>query len=132
MSTVLVVDDQPELRTLFQRMLENQGHSVVTVCNGQEALNYTEAWLPDLVLLDLAMPLMDGLAFLRQVRSRPAWDGVPVIMLSGMMTAEQTAAARQLGVADQLTKGEFSTKDLRAKVAKHLGRGGPPAERQVA
>ena len=132
MSTVLVVDDQPELRALFQRMLENQGHSVVAVCNGQEALRTTETWQPDLVLLDLAMPLMDGLAFLRHVRARAAWAKTPVIMLSGMMTSEQVKAARELGVTDHLTKGEFSTRELRATVAQYIGPMRPLTARQVA
>jgi len=120
MGKVLVVDDQLELRTLFSRLLENQGHSVVAVGNGSEALRTTESWVPDLVLLDLAMPEMDGLSFLRATRSRPGWANVPVIMLSGLMSAGQIAAARELGVADQLMKGRFSTRELRASVARCL------------
>ena len=127
MGTVLVVDDQLELRTLFQRVLEHAGHSVVAVCNGQEALRVTEAWAPDLMLLDLAMPQMDGLDFLRLARGRPSLTNVPVIMLSGLMTADQAAAARKLGVSDQLLKGEFTTRELRARVAKFLS----PAPRPV-
>jgi CheY-like chemotaxis protein len=120
MGTVLVIDDQLELRTLFSRVLENQGHVVVSVSNGQEALRATETWIPDLVLLDQAMPQMDGLAFLRLIRRRPGWENVPVIMLSGLLSAEQIAAAAILGVSDQLLKGEFSTRELRARVAKYL------------
>jgi CheY-like chemotaxis protein len=120
MSRVLVVDDQPELRILFSRVLENQGHIVVAVSNGQEGLSSTETWVPDLVLLDLAMPQMDGLAFLRIIRNRSGWATVPVIILSGLMSREQIAAARELGVTHQLTKGGFSTRELRACVAKCL------------
>ncbi|HSU67835.1 MAG TPA: response regulator [Tepidisphaeraceae bacterium] len=120
MATVLVIDDQMELRTLFQRVLENQGHSVFCACNGDHALRSTESWTPDLILLDLAMPEMDGLAYLRIIRARPGWADVPVIMLSGLMSHEQTRAAEELGVCDQLLKGEFSTRELRARVAKYL------------
>ena len=120
MGTVLVIDDQLEIRTLFQRVLENGGHRVVAVGNGEEALRATEAWTPELMLLDLAMPQMDGLGFLRLARQRPSLAKVPVIVLSGMMSAEQTAAARELGVADQLQKGAFTTRELRARVAKFL------------
>jgi len=123
MSKVLVVDDQLELRTLFSRLLENQGHVVVAVGNGNEALRSTEVWVPDLILLDLAMPEMDGLAFLRAIRSRPACASVPVIMLSGLMSAGQIAEARELGVANQLMKGKFSTRELRGSVAKCLSAG---------
>ena len=120
MSKVLVVDDQLELRTLFSRLLENQGHAVVAVGNGSEALRSTETWVPDLILLDLAMPEMDGLTFLRAIRKRDGWLNVPVIMLSGLMSPQQVADARALGVADQLVKGKFSTRELRASVARCL------------
>lgn len=132
MGTVLVVDDQLELRTLFQRVLEHQGHAVILAGNGQEALRTTESWVPDLVLLDLAMPQMDGLVFLRTIRSRAGWGHVPVIMLSGLMSSEQMAAARDLGVVDQLLKGEFSTRELRARVAKYLKPGPALADSNAA
>jgi CheY-like chemotaxis protein len=120
MSTVLVVDDQPELRNLFQKVLEHQGHQVVLACHGREALVAMEACVPELVLLDLAMPEMDGLTFLRIIRGQPRWAKLPVIMLSGLMSAEQIAAASELGVTDKLIKAEFSTRDLRARVARCL------------
>ena len=120
MGTVLVIDDQLELRTLFRRMLERGGHSVVMAGDGEEALRLTETWAPDLVLLDVAMPQMDGLAFLRAARQRPNLANVPVILLSGLLTTEQAAAARALGAADQLLKGDFTTRELRARVAKFL------------
>ncbi|HXE52902.1 MAG TPA: response regulator, partial [Tepidisphaeraceae bacterium] len=120
MSTVLVVDDQPELRQLFGRVLEQQKYTVILAANGQEALGLLEQHKPDLVLLDMAMPQMDGLSFLRLVRQKPQWSRLPVIILSGLMSAEQVAEARKLGVNDQLIKAEFSMKELRSRVAKHL------------
>lgn len=120
MATVLVVDDQMELRTLFQRVLEHGGHKVIAAEGGEEAVRVTESWTPDIVLLDMAMPQMDGLEFLRTVRRRPGWQSVPVIVLSGMLTAEQTAAVRELGVCDLLVKGQFTNRELRSRVAQHL------------
>ena len=70
MPTVLVIDDQMELRTLFQRVLEHGGYQVITAEGGEEAVRMTEAWIPDLILLDLSMPQMDGFEFLRTVRRR--------------------------------------------------------------
>ncbi|MGH7194300.1 MAG: response regulator [Candidatus Saccharimonadales bacterium] len=125
MSTVLVVDDQPELRNLFQRVLEHQGYRVVTACNGREAMRVLDSCMPDLLLLDLAMPELDGLSLLRALRGKPQWAKVPAIMLSGLMTHEQVAAARELGVTDQLLKGEFSTRDLRARVARCIAKPAP-------
>jgi len=120
MSRVLVIDDQPELRQLFQRVLENQGYTVTTADNGQAGLGALDAADPQLILLDMAMPLMDGLAFLRELRKIPRWATLPVIILSGLMSAEQTQTARALGVVDQLVKAEFSMKELRARVARHV------------
>lgn len=128
MSTVLVIDDQPELRMLFQRVLENQGYTVVTAENGREALIAVDEYEPQLILLDMAMPQMDGLTFLRQLRSQSKWADVPAIIMSGLMTAEQKSAACELGVCDQLVKAEFSMKELRARVAKHL----PPPRAPVS
>ena len=120
MARILVIDDQVELRTLFQRILEHAGHNVIAAEGGQEALRATELLIPDLVLLDMAMPQMDGLAFLREARARPGWENVPVIILSGMVTPEQMASARQMGACDQLVKGQFSTRELRARVARFI------------
>jgi CheY-like chemotaxis protein len=120
MPTVLVIDDQMELRTLFQRVLEHGGYRVIAAEGGEEAVRMTEAWIPDLILLDLAMPQMDGLEFLRTVRRRTGWANVPVIVLSGMLSAEQIAAARELGACDHLVKGQFTTRELRARVATFL------------
>ena len=120
MATVLVVDDQMELRTLFQRVLEHGGHRVVAVAGGEEALRSTDTWKPDVILLDMAMPDMDGLAFLRAIRGRDGWQSVPVIVLSGMLTPQQIAAAGELNVCDYLVKGQFTTRELRARIARHL------------
>jgi DNA-binding response OmpR family regulator len=124
MSIVLVVDDQPELRLLFQRVLENQGYTVVAAENGQDGLRAIDQCNPQLILLDMAMPKMDGLTFLENIRRQQKWSNLPVIMLSGLMSPEQVAAAKELGVSDRLVKAEFSMKELRARVAKHLP---PPA-----
>ena len=120
MSTVLVVDDQQELRQLFAKVLENQGHRVLLASNGEEAFQVLGATIPDLILLDMAMPHMDGMSFLKLMRVRPRWSRIPVIVLSGLMTPEQRAAARDLGVTDQLIKAEFSMKELRSRVSKCL------------
>lgn len=131
MSTVLIVDDQPELRQLFGRVLEQQKYTVISAANGQEALGLLEKHKPDLVLLDMAMPQMDGLSFLRLVRQNPQWKRLPVIILSGLMSSEQIAEARELGVSDQLVKAEFSMKELRSRVARLLS-GPTPASPTAA
>jgi CheY-like chemotaxis protein len=128
MSKVLVIDDQPELRQLFQRVLESHGYQIATADNGQTGLEALETVEPRLVLLDMAMPIMDGRTFLRALRARPKWASLPVIILSGLMSPDQIQAARTLGVSDQLVKAEFSMKELRARVARLL----PPPPKAMA
>jgi two-component system alkaline phosphatase synthesis response regulator PhoP len=120
MSTVLVVDDQAELRQLFQRVLESQGYRVVCAENGHAGLAMLDTVNPQLILLDNAMPQMDGMAFLRNLRKRPRFQNMPVIILSGLMSREQIQAARDLGVTDHLVKAEFTMKELRNRVARLL------------
>lgn len=120
MSTVLVVDDQAELRQLFHRVLESQGYRVVSAENGQAGLDVLDSIDPQLILLDNAMPQMDGITFLRNLRQRPRYQTIPVIILSGLMTREQIQSARDLGVTDHLVKAEFTMKELRNRVARLL------------
>lgn len=127
MSTVLIVDDQPEMRQLFARVLEHQGHQVVPAGNGHEALRALERTQAELILLDMAMPEMDGLAFLRALRARETGRQMPVVILSGLLSPEQVAAARQLGVTDQLIKADFSIRELRAIIARQLAAKPAPA-----
>ena len=113
MSTVLVVDDQAELRQLFQRVLESQGYQIVCATNGQAGLAMLDRANPQLILLDMAMPQMDGITFpARSCAQKPKFQTVPVIVLSGLMSREQIQAARDLGVTDHLVKAEFTMKEL--------------------
>ena len=120
MSTILVVDDQPELRLLYQRVLEREGHRVALAAHGNDAIQLMESKPFDLILLDMAMPHMDGLTFLRLVRARPEWSKIPTIILSGLLTHQQSSEARALGATDLLVKAQFSMRELRARVARHL------------
>jgi CheY-like chemotaxis protein len=124
MSKVLVIDDQPELRLLFQRVLEAQGHAVTPAEHGQAGLVSVDALTPDLILLDMAMPIMDGLTFLRALRAKPHCQNIPVLILSGLMSSDQIQAAKNLGAADPLVKAEFTMKQLRSRVAQLLSQPG--------
>ena len=109
MGTVLVIDDQLELRTLFQRVLENGGHRVVTVGDGEAALHATANWTPDLILLDLSMPRVDGLGFLERLKEHPHAPEFFVIVTSG--SEEASAAESHPGVLGRLAK-PFGLKEL--------------------
>ena len=121
MSTVLVIDDSPEMHRLYRTVLHGTGHRLVTARSGAEALLVMGMHFPELVLLDLAMPEMDGFAFLRVLRQSPEWAKVPVIVITAFGTANDLDATRQLGVAAHFVKADFSVKQLRTRIAECLG-----------
>jgi CheY-like chemotaxis protein len=77
MGTILIVDDEPIIRQLFQNILEREGHTVLVAGNGREGIAIMRQQTPDLIMLDLQMPVMDGMSFLRLVRRHPDWKDVP-------------------------------------------------------
>ena len=120
MSTILVVDDQPQIQQMYKAVLRKNGYQVVVASNGFEALRAMESEFPDLVLLDMAMPTMDGGAFLQIVRQTPEWAPIPVILITAFGIEDKVSAARALGVSGHLVKADFSVKDLRARIEQCL------------
>lgn len=81
--TILLVDDDAGMRRLLRKMLEMGGYSVVEAADGLEALAQLENITPEIIILDVMMPNMDGITFCIQLRQNPQWVLLPVIMLSG-------------------------------------------------
>lgn len=102
--TILVVDDSPTVRKLISGKLEKSGHNVVCACDGVEALERLEEGLPDLVLLDIAMPRMDGYEVCRQIRSNPDAHDLPVVMISGKDGFFDKVRGRMAGTSGYVTK----------------------------
>jgi CheY-like chemotaxis protein len=112
---VLLVDDEPVIRELVQAMLEGNGVEVRCVDGGARALQEAVSWRPDLVLLDIVMPGLDGLAVLRLLKAEPALGGVPVHMLTARVKAADRAAAGKAG-ADGYIEKPFKGQALQALV----------------
>ncbi len=112
---VLVVDDDADARTRLRTVLESRGWMVTEAENGQAALEQVDRALPQLILLDLTMPVMDGFAFLRELRNRSGCRDIPVVVL----TARDLSASdrERLDGADRvLSKGQISLRDLAGEV----------------
>jgi CheY-like chemotaxis protein len=122
MGTILIVDDEPRMRDLLRAMLAGQ-HKVCVASSGAQALMAMEMTRPDLVLLDVAMPELDGIQFLRILRGSAEWAHTPVMLLTAFATPDQHVAADKLGVSGQFTKASFSVRDLRQRVAECLTHG---------
>jgi CheY-like chemotaxis protein len=82
MSTILVAEDNAVNRDLLHELLETRGHTVLEACNGQEALDILEQTKPDLLLLDIGMPVLDGFAVLRKIRENPRLAAMPVVAVT--------------------------------------------------
>jgi adenylate cyclase len=102
--SILVVDDDPVNRTLLARTLERLGHQVLTAVNGREALEVLHGRQPDIVLLDIVMPVMDGMTALERMKSDPALRAVPVIMISALEDFGSVIRCIELGAEDYLQK----------------------------
>jgi two-component system chemotaxis response regulator CheY len=83
MARILVVDDEPDERFLVGRALRKQGHDVTVAENGAAGLRAVREWVPDLVVTDVMMPVMDGVEFIRRLRGDPATAGIPILAASG-------------------------------------------------
>lgn len=114
-SVILVADDEPINRALLQRRLEKGGYKVVLVENGKEAVDAVNASPPDLVILDVMMPVMDGLEACRRIKENPETNDIPVIFLSARDETEVKVNGLTLGANDYIIK-PFKAEELMARV----------------
>jgi two-component system KDP operon response regulator KdpE len=116
--SVLVVDDEPQIVRALKTTLSSHGYSIRTAQDGDEAMQVMKDWSPDLLITDLCMPNMDGLALCRQVRTR---SDVPIIVLSVKGEERTKIEALDAGADDYITK-PFSINELLARVRAALRR----------
>jgi two-component system KDP operon response regulator KdpE len=119
---VLVVDDEEQIRRAVRRALTAREYAVETAADGEEALSAARTFDPDLVVLDLNLPHVDGLSVCRQLRT---WSSVPILVLSVREDESDKVAALDLGADDYLTK-PFGTDELMARVRALLRRAATP------
>jgi CheY-like chemotaxis protein len=132
--TIFVLEDEVAVRTVLVDALSTGGHAVREFGDGQLALDAIDRGVPDLILLDMRMPRMDGFKFLSALRRKPAAKAVPVIIVSGLgdelLRAIDARSAEELGVAGIFAK-PFDVPTLLRYVGSVLARearpGAPPA-----
>lgn len=126
---VLVIDDEPDAVELVAFNLKEAGFEVVTAGDGAEALKKARANLPDLILLDVMLPEVDGLEVCKILRRDPATAGIPVIMLTAKAAEIDRILGLELGADDYITK-PFSPRELVLRVKKMLQRGKTASEKR--
>jgi DNA-binding response OmpR family regulator len=124
MATVLVVDDEPIVREVVIRYLEREGHTTLETGHGDRARELLEQQTPDLVVLDVMLPGMDGLELCRWIRAR---SDLPVILLTARGEEADRIVGLELGADDYVTK-PFSPRELAARVRTVLRRAAPPMD----
>ena len=122
MASLLVVDDDQDGREVFCRLFEKAGHQVSCVSNGKEALSAVLSNLPDLVLLDLYMPEMDGVGLLEVLRSYLRLQSLPVVILTALPDSPMLERARHLKVNAILYKGKATFEEILATVEQEVHR----------
>ena len=131
MKTILVVDDEPKIVTLARDYLEHAGYAVVVAADGRSALDAVDRERPDLVVLDLGLPELDGLDVTREIRREST---LPIVMLTARDDELDKLLGLELGADDYLTK-PFSPRELVARVRAVLRRvdaaTAAPAEREI-
>ncbi|WP_329122936.1 response regulator transcription factor [Streptomyces sp. NBC_01465] len=122
MTKILVVDDQPEVRAAVEDGLSVEGYEVLGVGDGLAALSSVASWQPDAVVLDVMMPVLDGLGVCRQLRA--AGDRTPVLVLTALDSVSERVDGLEAGADDYLVK-PFALDELIARVRALLRRAAP-------
>ena len=104
MALVLLVEDTEDNRFMLKRLLEMSGYTVVEARNGEEAVHVADEKRPDLILMDLSLPIIDGLAATRRIKELPDFDQVPIVAVSAHDTADFHSEAIAAGCNSYITK----------------------------
>ncbi|MGB7211154.1 MAG: type II/IV secretion system protein [Gemmatimonadales bacterium] len=120
-SKILLVDDEDHLRRLLKDLLEREGYEVIEARDGAEALEQVDRHGPDVMLLDLNLPGMDGYSVLAHIRSRPATEALPIVVLTAKGDEDNEVRVLQAGADDFLTK-PFRARALYARLEKIMAR----------
>jgi len=117
---ILIVEDDSFVLDIYQTKLTQEGFEVIAAANGMEALGKLEKEKPDLILLDIIMPYVDGLEVLKKVRSMDQLKDVPIILLANLSQKEEVDQGMTLGANDYLIKSHFTPSEVLKKINKYL------------
>ncbi len=118
-STILVIEDYSDTRELLSVLLQRRGYNVVEAEDGVEGLRKASATSPDLIIMDLTLPEMDGVETARRIHQLPKLSDVPIFVVSGYLTEEVKADARSAGCVEVFSK-PFDAETLLKKISDAL------------
>ena len=120
MKKILVAEDDKFLASAYRVKLTKAGFDVKVVSDGNEALELLKTFIPDLILLDLIMPVRDGFSTLQALKENALWNKIPVIVASNLGQKEDMDKSKQLGATDFIVKSDLSLDALIEKINKLL------------
>jgi two-component system phosphate regulon response regulator PhoB/two-component system alkaline phosphatase synthesis response regulator PhoP len=120
MPKILIVEDDKFLRDLLSRKLQEEKFEIVTAIDGEEGIKKTNEEKPDMVLLDLILPSINGFEVLKKVKENPKTSAIPVIILSNLGQREDVERALNGGAKDYLIKANFTLDEILEKIKKYL------------
>ena len=119
---VLLIEDEEIIIELLQKKVEREGYDVSVARNGREGLEVMKKVKPDLVLLDIVMPEMDGFGVMENMNKDKELKDIPIVIISNSGQPVELDRAKELGAKDWLIKTEFDPKEVIEKVVKQIGR----------
>ena len=128
MKLIVIIEDNAVAANLYRAALSREGYRIEVATDGASGLDAITRLKPDLVLLDLMLPKVDGLEVLRRIRALPDFDQVPVIVTSNAYTATRLDELWKAGATQIVTKASISPKDLARVVKETLARTPPPSQ----
>lgn len=120
--TIMIVEDDTFVMDIYQTKLSQEGFGIISAANGMEALKKLEGGeiIPDLILLDIIMPYVNGLEVLKKVKEREKLKNIPVILLTNLSQKEEVNKGIELGANDYLIKSHFTPSEVLEKIRHYL------------
>ena len=116
---VLIVEDQADNRAILRDLLTNAGYELIEATNGEDGIALAESKRPDLILMDVQLPLVDGYEATRRIKSNAALKSIPIIAVTSYALSGDEAKAQEAG-CDAYVAKPFSPRQLLAKIREHL------------
>lgn len=120
MAKILFIEDEPNLQKTLNQALRQEGYEIKAAFDGQEGLALAKTQKPDLILLDLILPKMDGFAVLQELKKDPILKDIPVIVLTNLESSVDVERVLELGATTYLVKANYSLEEVVAKIKQAL------------
>ena len=119
LASVLIIDDEADNFDVIETILNNQDYQLHYAASGKDAIAYLDTFQPDLILLDVMMPVMDGIEVCKNIKALPKWQAVPIIMVTALNSKEDLARCLNAGADDFISK-PLNSLEFRARVSSML------------